>query len=691
MKKSIGAMILALSLPLGVYGAPIEESLRRTEPIIKPISQVRLKIDLKGKNIFKEGKRLASIPCYIENNTSYVSLKTIVQELYNGNIHYNKQTGEVKVQVEGLTFQIKVGEKVGIKNGESVSILQPLVFDKGAIYCPMKSLQDLMAISIVHVSDAQVVSLTAPDRYIPEIINVFSSFYLEETQYIKGQSINVHKDCYDITGQKIVAMEWMLDYRLDSVTSDFNKLMENLTVGGHTLSLRAKNNKGQWSEWASQRFSIISNKKPEVTQIISNKESYKQGEKIELTYEYHNEEWEEIVEEKWSYKRVSDEEKQRLMVKPDYIFYKGDYEISLQLKDAVGNWSEPFVYPIHISEEMMDTEFNFRFKKNEPGSIINNFEEVNYREEFEEVILKPLGREEGTYLLSDSPENVYQNGILYEDIIEGKGRINFHHINNYTDKPRDKKIVVMAENITDQPISIQLLDKIIKGPSVDTLYVGQLLLHQYFRGNGYVNYTLQPGQKMLLINTEDKNWDTKMLLAGQMDLVTSGKVKFTVASADKGMTTAQVSKLPYLETGVHPRGTFDTTQLYYEVTATAGKPTYFIIGSGSEEWITGRDAIKNIPVLNIGNYGIVYHIKIKAEEDMGIILNPRGGPFRGSVRIDGKYTYMIPNKSYLPGNGIKASVVSVIKKGEIMEIEYSLPNASSSPILFGMIPKSCWK
>ena len=34
-----------------------------------------------------------------------------------------------------------------------------------------------------------------------------------------------------------------------------------------------------------------------------------------------------------------------------------------------------------------------------------------------------------TLLFSDSPEMVYENGILYKDIVEGEGRVFFHHVN----------------------------------------------------------------------------------------------------------------------------------------------------------------------------------------------------------------------------------------------------------------------
>jgi len=61
-----------------------------------------------------------------------------------------------------------------------------------------------------------------------------------------------------------------------------------------------------------------------------------------------------------------------------------------------------------------------------PGSA-----EAGYRkapEKYQDVGVKVL-QSGPTLLFSDSPEVVYENGILYKDIVEGEGRVFFHHVN----------------------------------------------------------------------------------------------------------------------------------------------------------------------------------------------------------------------------------------------------------------------
>lgn len=59
----------------------------------------------------------------------------------------------------------------------------------------------------------------------------------------------------------------------------------------------------------------------------------------------------------------------------------------------------------------------------------------------------------GTLLFSDSPEYVTDDGILYGDKVTGDVRVYFYHVNQ-SNIP--KKVVVMAYNPSDEPVSIIL-------------------------------------------------------------------------------------------------------------------------------------------------------------------------------------------------------------------------------------------
>ena len=65
------------------------------------------------------------------------------------------------------------------------------------------------------------------------------------------------------------------------------------------------------------------------------------------------------------------------------------------------------------------------------GFFSSGSAEAGYRkvpEKYQDVDVKVL-QSGPTLMFSDSPEMVYENGILYKDIVEGDGRVFFHHVN----------------------------------------------------------------------------------------------------------------------------------------------------------------------------------------------------------------------------------------------------------------------
>ena len=78
-----------------------------------------------------------------------------------------------------------------------------------------------------------------------------------------------------------------------------------------------------------------------------------------------------------------------------------------------------------------------------PGSAEAGYRKVP--EKYQDVDVKVL-QSGPTLLFSDSPEMVYENGILYKDIVEGEGRVFFHHVNG-TKNTRKLAILMRPVNL----------------------------------------------------------------------------------------------------------------------------------------------------------------------------------------------------------------------------------------------------
>lgn len=295
--------------------------------------------------------------------------------------------------------------------------------------------------------------------------------------------------------------------------------------------------------------------------------------------------------------------------------------------------------------------------------------------------------------MSDSPERVTDIGILYEETIRDEGRIMVHHVNAFSPEQNaamKKHVVVAVENTNEEPVTLILENKVVKGPSTDQLYIGQQLLLDYFRGKPAETYVIQPGEIVYIYESRNIRWGSEECISGMMDFNTSAPLKVRVASINTTTQIEELKTMPYLVKDVHPRGTFFTTEISHDVKITGKEISKITLGDRSTNVEPGFDAITGETVLNTGNYGISYLVSVTAEtEDTAVILNPRGGLFRGAIKWDNGETYMLPDVGFLPGYE-RAALIGVVKAGETRTFEYMLPNGSAAPVIVGFIPQNVW-
>lgn len=87
--------------------------------------------------------------------------------------------------------------------------------------------------------------------------------------------------------------------------------------------------------------------------------------------------------------------------------------------------------------------------------------------------LRAKVKAEGPKLLfSDSPEMVYETGILYRDTLQGEGRLFFHHVNGTS---KLKKLAIIVKNNGMRPVNFTVTRSGIDGPSHDYQAVGKNL------------------------------------------------------------------------------------------------------------------------------------------------------------------------------------------------------------------------
>ena len=648
-----------------------------------------LKLESKKYTMNGSSYVLTAAPLSI-NGRTYLPLRFMVDEVLEATLNWNLDKQEGVLSKEEMSVQLKVGSRTILVNGSKTSLDGAPIVRNGTTYVPLKIVSDYFGCTVNYDASSKKIIIVGKDKGINN--RPIAKFNFSQATYIAGQTVATTSSSYDPDGHKLVAQEWEVIKEGSTVTNkELSYIFKKPSAGIYTIGLRVKDQYGLWSEWTYKELTILPNEAPKITYLGTERNTYAQGEKIKYQYFYDNESWEGITNEKWTYRQAEEETSKAILGRPDALFKEGTYIITLQIDDEYGNRSEIYETTVYITKQVLEKELSYRFTQGSIGDIIDNYQEFNYRD-YEDAEIIYQSTVAGRMLMSDSPEEVSREGILYRDVINGKGRILMHHINRFSNASvvgGDKRLVIVAENTSTTPVTLTLSNKVIKGPVTDVLYAGQKLLYDYLVGSEDEVMVLQPGERRYIYDSGTK-WQQETCISGLMDVSTTGEIAFTMAAVSAGNTINNMSSMELLLQAVHPRGTFSEVAINYTLNLDGTKPTKLLIGTGEEEWVKGYDALTNEPAQNKGNYGVSYYITMTAEEDMGIILNPRANVFRGAIEWKGIGVYNIPTVGAIFNNTAKAISLGTIKAGETKTFEYMLPNGSAAPVLIGFIPKSYW-
>jgi hypothetical protein len=305
----------------------------------------------------------------------------------------------------------------------------------------------------------------------------------------------------------------------------------------------------------------------------------------------------------------------------------------------------------------------------------------------------------GKLLLSDSPEEFTQTGILYSDVVEGDVRLFFHHVNGML---YDKKVAVVLENIQDKPVKMTVYRAGVAGPHFDYLLVGKTVQQNYFASKGPSIIEI-PAKGAVLLDEKAANnrIKPKQLVNGIYDFIANGQVRVKVmavgAFADPLREHRKATVLP--ADVQHLRGTFpfaNRLKLADKVYDAANDGQQVVtLGDGvTDKFITGIDATDGSAVLNYGNYGVFYQIFLPstpASPDFNLTLNPRGGVYAGALelKIDTKLKLAVGT----PGDRIflespdTAVNVGTVKSDATLWVNFMPPGASNLPVKMILTPE----
>lgn len=248
--------------------------------------------------------------------------------------------------------------------------------------------------------------------------------------------------------------------------------------------------------------------------------------------------------------------------------------------------------------------------------------------------------EGGTLLFSDSPEYVTEDGVLYRDTVQGDARVFYYHLNQ-TDVP--KKVAVVLDNAYDGLTTVRITKGGCGAPDEDYLKVGRTVQMQYFARDMSEVIVLPRGMgRLLRPQMNEILLQPGQLVAGMYDFHADHPVTVSVLMlpADGDPVTASRS-LPVLpKDAMRLRGTF--AGMNRVVTAAKTYCTdedgimYFPLADNlTDKYREGIDATDGSRVVNEGNYGIVYTIRVPMSGSLAAqyYLSPLGGVYAGAMQV----------------------------------------------------------
>lgn len=307
--------------------------------------------------------------------------------------------------------------------------------------------------------------------------------------------------------------------------------------------------------------------------------------------------------------------------------------------------------------------------------------------------------QDGKLLLSDSPEMVPADGIMYQDTVSGQVRLFFHHVNATKEL---KKIVVLLVNEADADTDVVVHQYGLGGPGFDYLAVGKDAQMNYLKQAG-LEFIAVPAKGTALLEPvlNETVVAPDALVNGIYDFEAKAPVKVVVmmlpVDANPAEFAATASVLP--TDSQRLRGTFPgrdrlivPSQVYNSVKD--GVVAITLADHKLDKYVTGIDATDGSKTLNYGNYGVMYKLFLPTafEQNYAVYLNPRGGEYAGGMAI--KYQHKDENAVGTPADKLffgSKTVKDVAHLGDFaggqsLWLTFSPPGASNLPVKIILAP-----
>lgn len=584
-----------------------------------PASEIVLRIGSREASVKGEPILLTTAPTQV-NGTTLVPLRFVAEAL-GLQVAWDPAGRSITVRGEPKIV-MHLGQTAARVDGQEKHLPVPPVLRDDTTLVPLRFLAEALNREVEYRPATKEIFIRPKER-LPVAVIV-----LEKNRVTLGEKVAYTSASYSPDGLPIVEERW-------------GNPPPWPAPGQYTLTLEVRDSRGLWSMPARATVEVLPPpNRPPVARFQVTKTVIAQGERVEYVDDSYDPDGDAIVERRWEGKEEA-------------FFRPGPQTVSLRVKDARGLWSEPYRVTLTVTEEKLMDELTYRLRYALPGEKFS-IPGRNLREfspaEIEEEPGGPM------LLLSNSPEKVVAPGILYRDVARDTVRVFYWHVNG-AKKPL--RLLLLAQNHTAAPARISVRREGTAGPEADAFGVGRRAMLRYLGTTDGPTFTLAPGELVILNAGQYRPARPGEIIHGIYDLMVEGEVTLAVVALAPEANVAQTYPLlePLPADQIHDRGTFRSADRKLTVRLPGGRPATLVLpGSIVGLPLTGYDALSGGPTVNKGNYGVLYHLRLRPQEDVVLLLNPRGGGLAGAVGVN---DFLVP----MPRVGFGLEQSEVIKGG----------------------------
>ncbi|MFM9279097.1 stalk domain-containing protein [Paenibacillus jiagnxiensis] len=622
-----------------------------TDDVYIPTSANQLILYMNSAKMVQDGQvYTATQPMTVKDGVSYVAIRSLVNRV-GLQFYYDTATKETVITQGEQVLRFKTDSKVYTVNGQQRQMKGAAFQQKNVFMVPLTSITQALNIPYTVDNVNKTVILDLVSKPVASFTTKPSTdIYATQTQvtYLTQSS--------SPRGLPIVNERW--EGRQDVFQEP----------GTYTITYSVQDSSGQWSDPYSQTITVKPQNQPPVAMFTTDKKEYMMGEKITYT-DLSTDDENRIQKREWVNNKLA-------------FFEPGEKEISLTVTDQMGLTST-YTQTVTIKNETLYEEDDFN-KLFTPYGDLYEFD----GSEVPQMETVPASVTSGPRLLirANSPERVFQDGVVYQEVGTGSQRILAHYVN---ETGRNVKMYVVATNNNMLPATINVEASGFGGPSPFATAAGKLGTMRYLQsltdGTKRSTTVLNPGEsRVILPDLSAIKMKPDEVISLLSDLNSDQPVQYTVIMVEESADPlVAFQTLPKLDKdGIHNRGTYMDADRTIEYTEEVGrKAQRIVIGDNNiDPNLTGTDGIDGSAASNAGNFGVLYKIRLANVAPYSLItFNPRGGLYSGYAMVNNQII-AIANNSGVRAPNQNSVLYRTGHMAESVEIYFTAAAGSNLPV-----------